>query len=125
MVLGILAPNGELSLARAGLPEPVYIPSGGAAESWSLPGPFLCTAETAYPTRSAALAPGDRLVIGSDGIRASDDPQATGNRRLVELAERHRQLAGQPFIDAVARDLLSDVRHDDDFTLMVMEVVRR
>jgi len=125
LVLGIFAPTGDLSLARAGMPEPVYLPSEGAPEAWGLPGPFLCTAESAYSTRSAVLAPGDRLLIGSDGIRASDEGEPAGNQRLVELADRHRQLAGQPFIDAIARDLLSIVRHDDDFTLMVMEVVRR
>lgn len=126
MLLGILDPaTGELALARAGLPAPVYLPASGVAEAWPVPGPFLCTSNTAYSTRSASLQPGDKLVIGTDGIHPEGRPNPSGDDRLLESAGRHRWMTGQPFVDAVARDLLAEVAHEDDFTLLVVEMTRQ
>jgi hypothetical protein len=60
--------------------------------------------------------------VGTDGTRPDGDP--TGDDRLPEVAARHRELSGQAFADALARDLLADVRHEDDFTLLVVEMAR-
>lgn len=114
--------TGELALARAGLPAPVYVPASGAPEVWAVPGPFLGTVDASYPTRRAALRPGDRLVIGTDGTRPDHEPDLGG--RLPALCATHHGLSGQPFVDAVAAGLLAGVRHDDDFTLLAVEVGR-
>jgi serine phosphatase RsbU (regulator of sigma subunit) len=116
--------TGELAVARAGLPAPVYAPANGEPEAWALPGPFLGTAETSYPARTATLRPGDKLVIGTDGTRPDGSPGPGGNDRLMLAAvARHRELSGQTFVDAVARDLLAAVRHEEDFTLLAVEMV--
>jgi sigma-B regulation protein RsbU (phosphoserine phosphatase) len=122
MLVGTLnAHDGAVSLARAGLPAPVYVPAAGAPQLWAAPGPFLGTADTTYQLLHGTLSAGDKLIIGSDGARPEGDPGGAPDR-LVDAAVRHRGLSGQPFLDAVARDLLPHVRHPDDFTLLAVEM---
>ena len=125
MLIGILnTTDGELGLARAGLPAPVFLPAAGTLERWPIPGPFLGTGDSAYETRPVTLRAGDRLVIGTDGIRPDGNPEPGGGDQLLERAEQNRELTGQSFADAVARDLLAEVRHEDDVTLLVVEMAR-
>ena len=125
MAIGVLDANtGQLTLARAGLPSPVLIAATGEAEEWTMAGPFLGTADTSYPTRATTFRAGDKLAIGTDGIKPDGNPSPVTGARLAEIAARHRELSGQAFNDAVANDLLADVRHEDDFTLMVVEMKR-
>jgi hypothetical protein len=100
------------------------VPAEGASREWTIPGAFLGAAEAAYPTHTAVLGPGERLIIGTDGIRADDGLERAGNERLTAAAARHRGLTGQAFVEAMALDLLVNVRHEDDFTLLVIERVR-
>lgn len=113
---------GTLTVARAGLPSPVFLPAAGEARAWAVPGPFLGTAETTYQLHSAVFAPGDKLIVGTDGTRAGGEPAGQGPEELMTSAARHRRLTGQAFVDAVARDLLPLVRHPDDFTLLAVDM---
>lgn len=120
---GVLnAQTGAVSIARAGLPAPVHVPANGAASVWNVPGPFLGTADTTYPSLSGALGAGDRLLIGTDGTRPDGDPGPAGSEHLLEAATAHRGATGAEFADAVARELLRHVRHADDFTLLCVEM---
>ena len=124
MLVGTLhASTGEVMLARAGLPAPIYLPAGGEPRTWSIPGPFLGTADASYPTLTMTLKPGDKVAIGSDGVRPEGDPAPGEDTSFLEAVSRHRTLSGQGFVDAVARDLLAHVRHSDDFTLLCAELV--
>ena len=111
--------TGAVTLARAGLPAPVYLPPIGNAEAWSVPGPFLGTADTTFQPLSGTLEPGGKLVIGTDGTRPDGDPGPVGTARLIEAAERHRERSGAAFAEALAGELLPGGRHADDFTLLV------
>ena len=113
---------GTLTVARAGLPSPVFLPAAGEPRAWAVPGPFLGTAETTYQLHSAAFAPGDKLLVGTDGTRPGGEPSQQGPDELLAASARHRELTGQAFVDAVARDLLPHVRHPDDFTLLAIEM---
>ena len=121
MLVGSLnSRDGTLSIARAGLPAPVYVPANGEPHIWSTPGQFLGTSDTTYAPLRGTLAPGDKLLIGSDGTRPESDPTAPD--RLLQAATRHRLLSGQAFVDEVARELLPLVQQPDDFTLMAVEM---
>ena len=52
---------------RAGLPAAVHVPATGPPEVWSLPGPFLGTADTTYQSLGGTLRP------GSDGDEGQDE----------------------------------------------------
>jgi serine phosphatase RsbU (regulator of sigma subunit) len=121
LTVGVLnAKSGAVLLARAGLPAAVHVPASGEPALWSVPGPFLGTADTTYETIHGVLNPGDRLLIGTDGTRPDGDPG--GAEHLLEAASKHRDASGPGFVDAVARDLLAQVRHADDFTLLGVEM---
>jgi serine phosphatase RsbU (regulator of sigma subunit) len=125
MLVGVLnAKTGAIALARAGLPAAVHVPATDNPNVWNLPGPFLGTADTTYQSLSGMLAPGDRLLIGTDGTRPDGDPGPSSTDRLLEAAAKHRTVGGPGFIDAVARELLQSVRHADDFTLLCVEMRR-
>jgi serine phosphatase RsbU (regulator of sigma subunit) len=123
MLAGVLnTRTGAITLARAGLPAAVHVPVSGTPGVWAVPGPFLGAADTLYQTLSNTLAPGDRLLIGTDGVRSDGDPTPVGSEHLLEAAAKHRALGGSAFVDAVARELLQQVRHADDFTLLGVEM---
>lgn len=124
MLVGLVnARDGSITVARAGLPAPVYLPIAGDPQTWAVPGPFLGTAETTFQPVRGTLAPGDKLLIASDGARPDGNPAAAdGAGMFLDAAARHRGLSGQAFVDAVARELLPHVRHPDDFTLLAVEM---
>ena len=125
MLAGVLnTRTGAITLARAGLPAAVHVPASDTPSVWSVPGPFLGTADTTYQSLSATLKPGDRLLIGTDGTRPDGDPGPATPDGLLEAATRHRAVTGADFLDAVARELLSHVRHADDFTLLCVEMTQ-
>ena len=125
MLAGVVnAETGALTLSRAGLPAAVHVPATGAPVVWSVPGPFLGAADATYQSVSGTLAPGDRLLIGTDGTRPDGDPGPAGTDRLLEAASKHQTASGPEFVDAVARELLQHVRHADDFTLLCVEMSR-
>ena len=123
LVVTLNARDGSLSLARAGLPPPVYLPASGEPHLWTVPGPFLGTSDTTYTPLRGTLLPGDKLLLASDGARNADDASAPD--RVLAVASRHRALSGQAFVDAVARELLPQARQPDDFTLLAVEMVQR
>jgi serine phosphatase RsbU (regulator of sigma subunit) len=86
-----------------------------------LPGPFLGLAETTFPTQSAELRPGDKVLLGTDGTRPDGVPGPADDTRLRDAATRHHELTGQAFVDAVAGELLTHVNHDEDITLLCLE----
>lgn len=115
---------GELTLARAGLPAPVVVPASGEPATCAILGPFLGVAETTYPNLTLTLNSGSKLLIGTDGTRPAGDPAPAEDRPLLEAVARHRELSGQRFLDAVAADLLGEVQHEEDFTLLCVSCVR-
>jgi hypothetical protein len=125
MLAGVLnTRTGAVTLARAGLPAAVHVPAIDPPCAWNVPGPFLGTAHTTYETSSGTLAPGDRLLIGTDGTRPSGTPDPSEPTHLIEAAVKHRMLTGSAFADTVARELLQNVRHADDFTLLCVEMTQ-
>jgi hypothetical protein len=123
MLAGRLDPrDGSFSLARAGLPAPVWLPANGPATTCGILGPFLGTADTPFETSQEVLRPGDRLVLAGDAVRIGEN--GDNGEGLPALAIRHRALTGQAFVDALERDLLQSTGPSDPITLMVIEKAR-
>jgi phosphoserine phosphatase RsbU/P len=117
--------TGDLEIARAGMPAPVYIPAQGDTRVWAVSGPFLGTAETTYPIHSARLESGDKLLVGTDGLRAEGTPGPVEDAKLLAAATRLRELAGQRFVDSVVAQMSSEIVHEEDVTLMSVELRSR
>jgi serine phosphatase RsbU (regulator of sigma subunit) len=114
--------DGTLTFARAAHPHPLHVPADGEPMYWHAAGTLLGVFESEFPVQQKQLRAGDKLIVFSDGVH----PPATGpgalHDPLVEAAKRHRHLAIQAFVDSVARDLLEESRHPEDFTLLAVEV---
>jgi chemotaxis methyl-accepting protein methylase/PAS domain-containing protein len=77
--------TGELSMASAGHPAPVRLGEGHCAMIDPLYGPPLGAFETDYQVRSLGLAPGEALVLYTDGAtEARRDGELFGEQRLID-----------------------------------------
>jgi sigma-B regulation protein RsbU (phosphoserine phosphatase) len=104
--------HGTLTGANAGHPAPLRLPAeGGTAEMLAFTGRSFGPAlgidgEAGYETCGWTLAPGDRLLLYTDGLTELTDAQAQeyGESRLLAAARRH---AGNPLaalVDAIILD---------------------
>ena len=113
--------DGSLAFARAAHPHPLYLPADGEPTYWHSAGTLLGVFESEFPVQQKQLRPRDKLLLFSDGVHPPAAGPGSLHDPLVEAARRHRHLAVQPFVDAVARDLLEESRHPEDFTLLAVE----
>ncbi len=113
--------DGSLTFARAAHPHPLHVPANGEPAYWHAAGTLLGVFESEFPLQQNHLSPGDKLILFSDGVHPPMTGPGSLHDPLVEAAKRHRGLSVHPFTDSVARDLLEESRHPEDFTLLVAE----
>lgn len=113
--------DGALTFARAAHPHPLYVPTEGEPAYWHAAGTLLGVFESEFPVQEKQLKPGDKLILFSDGVHPPTTGPGSLHDPLVEAVKRHRSLSVQPFVDSVARDLLEESRHPEDFTLLAAE----
>ena len=119
--------SGRLALSSAGHEPPLRVGRDGAAALLETEGgPALGLMEgMAYPASQATLAPGDALVLYTDGISEAFDSanQAFGRERLEAAA---RGLAQAKVLDLCAgifaevRRFVAGAEQSDDITLLVV-----
>ena len=76
---------------------------------------------------SASLAPGDLLVLYTDGVTEAinEREEMYGTDRLVAVVKRERSRPARDIVDAVIADVLAfagSAMQYDDITLMVIRV---
>jgi phosphoserine phosphatase RsbU/P len=113
--------NGAVAFARAAHPHPLYLPSDGVPSYWYGAGTLLGVFESEFQVQQKQLRPGDKLVLFSDGVHPPTSGPGSFHDPLVESSKRHRNLPVQSFADSVARDLLEESRHPEDFTVVAIE----
>jgi sigma-B regulation protein RsbU (phosphoserine phosphatase) len=115
--------EGTLTFARAGHPYPLHVPREGELQLWQQEGLLLGVIDAEFPARTHRLAPGDKVLLYSDGIdSATFDGREPGAPSLLACAERHRGLPIQEFVDRLARDLFGTAERPDDLTLLGLEI---
>jgi hypothetical protein len=114
--------TGSFAFGNAGLPDPYLLPSGGPPRALSVTGPRFplgVRPEVAYETYRGMLAPGDRIVLLTDGLpeapTSSDEP--LGYERFEELLSRGRD--PESLFAAVRESVRSGL--EDDWTALFLE----
>lgn len=126
---GILDPAaGTLTYCNAGHDPPYLLSaqSGDAVQTLRRTGPLLGIFEdAAWEQRTVQLAPGDALVLYTDGVTDAEDGTGMffGQERLLEIAKANRGRSAQDVQDvllAEVQEFVGDAPQFDDLTLMVI-----
>ncbi len=120
--------SGRVTLTQAGHPHPMLHRANGQVELVGDGGmPVGLLPEAQFTDTHIALNPGDRLLVGSDGITECMSPAGDmfGDQGLECALNRHARLQGGRFFDALERDLTrfgdtSDF--DDDISAVLIDV---
>lgn len=113
--------SGLVRFALAGHPPPLHLQAGSARYVASRPGPPLGYLHTAPLETSFLLAPGDRMLIYTDGvIERPGECLDVGFDRLTEVMER---CGGIDDLDVAARTILEAMVDElfDDACLMLIQ----
>ncbi len=123
MTYGVLnCLDGVLTFSRAAHPHPIHVPANGETPTyWTSPGTLLGVFDADFPLQRHRLQSGDKLVLYSDGVHPPGNGPGLAKDLLLEACSTHRQLGVQPFVDHLARDLLEQSRHPEDFTILAVE----
>jgi len=127
-VCGVLdAASGRLTYVNCGHNPPLLLRGSGGREGLERGGPALgLFDEVTFEAGTAALGPGDRLVLYTDGVvePTDEDDREFGTERLEAAV---REAAGRPAAEAL-RCVIEATRafgrrddYDDDFTLVVFQ----
>jgi serine phosphatase RsbU (regulator of sigma subunit) len=111
--------DGGVVFARAGHPNPLWVPSEGEPVYWHALGTMLGVVEADYASQTQQLRAGDKVLLFTDGVHPPGSEGTTDP--LIEAVKLHRHLPLQNFVDQVARELLERSRHPEDFTLLGIE----
>ena len=128
LMYGVLDPDGRLIYCNAGHNPPLIISSSGSGTIRRLDrgGPIVGLFETAtYEDEAVKLAPGDWLVVFSDGVSealsAAGDEYGEG--RIVSVVQDNASFDPPQLLEALfanVRDFAKGAAQSDDITAMVL-----
>ncbi|MFF5701348.1 PP2C family protein-serine/threonine phosphatase [Streptomyces sp. NPDC012794] len=118
--------TGELQIANGGHPAPVLVRTSGTARYLEARGRGI-----GYPgsggeaVRGERLAPGDLLLLYTDGLVESREDPVEGGRRLIASARAHADRPLREVPAAIAADMHSVVPHADDTLALAVRITPR
>ena len=128
--LGSLEPaSGEIDYVNAGHNPPVLVRAGGEIERLPAGGVVLGVFEEApFEERTVCLAPGDLVVLYSDGVTEQSDAkdEEFGEERLIQAVLSSRGQSARSIHAAVLdalKDFSGEVAQYDDATLVIVKRV--
>jgi len=123
---GVLdAASGEVRFANAGHNPPVLLRASGEAEMLEGGGPVLGVISIApYSEQRSQLAPGDLLVLYSDGVTEANNPEFDefGEERFIQVLRGNRARSAREIVEAVTgalKEFTAGAAQADDITLVV------
>ena len=100
--------SGAVAFAQAGHPPPLVLRAGGGVEFAGGGGlPVGLIEGAGWDEHALRLAPGDRLLVYSDGVTECEAPSGAmlEEEGLARLAAHRAGLGGRPFLEAILADL--------------------
>jgi sigma-B regulation protein RsbU (phosphoserine phosphatase) len=125
LMYGVLDPDGHLVYCNAGHNPPLIIGAAGVRRL-ERGGPIVGLFEGAtYEEERVLLAPGDWLIVFSDGISEamSVTNDEYGEARIIDVIQRNTTLEPQGLLEALfsdVRDFTRGAAQSDDITAMVL-----
>ncbi|GAA2410715.1 PP2C family protein-serine/threonine phosphatase [Streptomyces glaucosporus] len=117
--------TGDLYLANGSHPPALLLPAGGEPRYLEVRGRGigypLAGSERLLHTR---MAPGDLLVLYTDGLTESRRDPREGEKRLVEAVRRHADRPIREIPGAIAEDMHTIILHPDDTLALAVRVLR-
>jgi len=127
MCCGLLEPAGRtLRITNSGMPYPVFV-HGETARFIETPGfPLGVDPAPEYQEETIILAPGDVVVLATDGATEASDAEGNlfGSRRLLEVVRSARRKSAAGILRAVEKAVRAfghDRPQRDDLTLVVLK----
>lgn len=125
LLFGRVTPGETIEISNAGHPPPFAVRCGGVQrlDIGGLPLGLFCTGE--YAVHRLELAPGESLVLYSDGVTEAQSPAGDqfGEDQLIASLNRATALDAKALIGAVLADLVN-FKHGapatDDVTLLAI-----
>lgn len=117
--------TGDLYLANGSHPPALLLPAEGEPRYLEVRGRGI-----GYPLAGserllhARMAPGDLLVLYTDGLTESRRDPQEGEARLVEAARRHADRPIERIPGAIAEDMHTIILHPDDTLALAVRVPR-
>jgi PAS domain S-box-containing protein len=131
MVYGQIDPvSGQGSLVQAGHPHPLLVRRGGSIEPLGQGGlPIGIDTAASYEAVPFALAPGDALLLYSDGIVEAENAagEIFSEERLHALIRQHRDSLAVSLLGSIAHQVQRwsrSKRLDDDVSALLLERIR-
>lgn len=128
MILGEIDPSAQCGrLVQAGHPPPLLIGRDGGVHALGDGGlPVGILQDATYDEIVFDFAPGDRLLLYSDGLVEAEDPEGRffSQERLEELVRAHARISTPVLLDALNQALRSwrgSGTLDDDVTVLILE----
>jgi serine phosphatase RsbU (regulator of sigma subunit)/pSer/pThr/pTyr-binding forkhead associated (FHA) protein len=125
LMYGVLTPDGRVVYCNAGHNPPLIIGAGGVRRL-ERGGPIVGLFEAAtYEEETVRMAPGDWLVVFSDGISEamSSSGEEYGEARIIDCIQRNTSLDPGRLLDALfadVRQFAHGAAQSDDITGMVL-----
>jgi len=127
MALVCLEVDGSIEYVNAGHAHPILMRQDGDIAFLDRGGLFLgIVPDTKYESANVSMAPGDVLVLGTDGVTDIQNRRAQpyGYERLHALLRKSIHLSAEEIRNAIYQDCLrhrGDADQFDDFTLIVVK----
>lgn len=119
----------ELTFARGGHPYPLHLAADGTLTELTAAGGLLgLFPDEAFPERTIRLAPGEKVILYSDGVEMLFNEGTngqTGEARFCDALRRHARLPAPQLIDRLTDMLDSEagsLNPGDDLTIIVLEI---
>lgn len=125
LLCGKAGRDGSITLANAGHCPPVVLGRGRAVVVPPTSVPIGLFADAPFPTERITLAPGETLVVYTDGVSEATDPQGReyGAERVIVAAAGQMDVAPRAIVDACLADLrrfTAGAERRDDVTLFAL-----